>query len=268
MKRNFGYLQEELGKELQAALEESDPITRYNECIRAAESAIRRMQKIVAAEGFETSADEMHHFKYEAPDLYGQLFYYQRLKEIEADRPFAKPKAWRSLLQRCSEETDGYFRKAESMCRYYSSRQIHLDNHLFMRRQEGYWLAEPIGVFIAPDMTGGTYVFAMIRAYERLRQWIREELDSFNGVQRIHRLRWTGKRIDLITLLSALHLAEVFNNGKVTKKEVMLWAEEELGVKLGQYDSAMNDKAAVKNPTAFLQRLLDIMVRKFDKLIG
>jgi len=268
MKRNFGYLQEELGKELQAALEEPNPITRYSECIRAAQSAIRRMKEMVAGEGFESRADEIHHFKHEAPELYSQLFYYQKLKEIETDRPLSNPKDFRSLLLRSKEEADMYFRKAGNLPRYYSAQDTHLDDHLFVRRSEGQWLGDPIGAFIPSEMTPGTHVFAMIKANDRLRQWIQEEMDLLNGVQRSHRLRWTGTRIDLITLLSALHLAGVFNNGKITKKEIMLWAEEEWGVKVGQYDSAMNDKASVKNPTAFLKRLLDIMVQKFDKLIG
>src|SRR6267142_4108191 len=178
MKRNFGGLQEGLGKELQAALTEPNPITRYLGCIQAAETAVFRMKEMVAADEFVSRQEEIHHFKHEAPEVYSQLFYYMQLERIEADRPFADDEAFRALLCRRKEEVDEFFHQHDTICRYYNQGQTHQDEHLFVRRAVGQWSGDEIGTFIAPDFTIGTYWVAKIKANDRLRKWVREELTA------------------------------------------------------------------------------------------
>jgi hypothetical protein len=272
MKRNFGGLQEELGLALQAALQEPNPVGRYIRCVQAAESAIARMKEQVLADPFPTRDEEIHHFKHEAPEIYSRLFYYLKMVQIEADRPYADEDRFRVLLRQTRDELDTYFRLHDHICRYYNQGQSFQDAHLFLRRPIGQWSGDEIGAYIPPDLTIGTYWVLWIKANDRLRNWLREELAgphpaSAADVKKASKLRWTGQRVDLIEVLCALHLCDCFNNGQATLKEVMKWGEEQLGIKVGQFHVALGEMSLRKDPVPFLKRLSDLLVRKYDSLL-
>jgi hypothetical protein len=263
MKRNFGILLEELGDSLQAALEEPNPIARCLCCVRAAEAAVAKMKEELLADPFTCREEEIHHFKHEAPEIYSQLFYYLRLVEIETGRPYADPGRFRASLGEQKELLDEYFRRHDHICRYYSQGFTFQDEHLFLRRPTGQWSGDEIGAFIPPDFTIGAYWLSWIKANERLRDFIREELAVFDGKQK--GIRWTGSRVDLITVFYALELTGCFNQN--TLKDVMEWLQEQLGVKVGQFHVAINETALRKDPAAFLRKLTDTLLKKFDSML-
>lgn len=267
MEQNFGQLLEKLGKELEAASSEPNAVNRYLACIRVAESAIAQMKDTVAVRGFDSPEAEIQHFKYGAPAVYSQLFYYLSLQRIEADRGFSDPEDFRSLLSRNKEVVDKFFHENEAITRYYNLGETHLDHHLFLRRPGGWWPVSMPGLFIPEDFAFGTYLLGWIKAYDRLRRWIKEEMDPQERIKPSLTVRWTGTRIDAILLFTALHLLGVFNHGKIAIKDLMAWVEEVLHVKVGQFHAATDDKASTKDPVEFFKRLLAVMEKKFDGMI-
>jgi hypothetical protein len=263
MKRNFGALLELLGNRLQVALQEPNPINRCLGCVRAAESAIAQMKEEVLADPFLSREEEIHHFKHEAPELYSQLFYYLCLVQIESDRPYADPDCFQASLRLRKEQLDEYFRLHDHICRYYNQGCTFQDDHLFLRRPTGQWSGDEIGAFIPPDFTIGAHWISWIKANDRVRNFVREELARLSGQQ--PRIQWTGNRADAIVAFRALHLAGCFS--KNTLKEVMEWVQDQLGVKTGQFHVALNEASIRKDPVAFLRKLIDLLTQKFDSML-
>ncbi|GGB01517.1 RteC domain-containing protein [Puia dinghuensis] len=271
MERNFGRLQEELGKALQETLKESNPINRYIGSIKVTSEAILRMKEQVAACPFEGKAAEIYHFKYEAPEFYSRLFYFMELNRIEAGRVHKEPAAFIALLGQERRRLEEYFRQHDHICRYYNQGSTFQDEYLFLRQPTGQWSGDEIGTFIHTDFTIGTYWVSWIKANDRLRVWIREEMEQMEpeaaGARKMRKLKWTGGRAALIEMLSAMHAAGCFNNGKHTLKQVMEAGEEIFEVKLGQYHVALNEMSTRKDRAQFLNSLVRVLLGKFDSLL-
>jgi len=264
MKRNFGGLQEELGADLQIASNEPNPITRHIACIRVLESAVIQMKKMVTADPFLTQEEEIHHFKYEAPEVYSQLIYHQKMLKIVSAMRHAGPERSRDRLRRKLEQLERWFEKNETVCRYHDTGASYLDGQLFVQRKEGQWLGDTIGAFIAPDFTIGTYWISRIKANEQLQEWIREELEKPEGGYGC-KVAWTGPRIDLLILFDTLWEAGYFEKNQL--KDVMEWAGAQLGVKVGQFHSSLNEASNRKEPAALFKKLLAVLKSKFDAML-
>jgi hypothetical protein len=266
MERNFGRLQEEFGEALGKALEETNPVNRCLACIRASESAIARMKEMVVADPFRSKEEEIHHFKFEAPEVYGQLFYYLELVRMETDRAYTDAGSFLVALRRKKEALDEYFRAHDHICRYYYQGFDHFDEPMFVRRSVGQWSGDEIGAFIPPDFTIGTYWVSWIKANDRLRRWIQEELEPGDPTARAkqRKIRWVKSRVDMLEVFCALHLDGCFGDRPI--KEVMEWVEEQLGVRVGQFHSSLNDMSIRKDPVQCLHRLTAVMTRKFNSM--
>jgi len=269
MKRNFGSVYEQLTTALLAALQGTNAINRYMNCARAAESAIARMKEMVLADPFPDAQEEIHHFKYEAPFIYSELFYYLRLIELEHDRLHAHPDRFRAILIRKEQELDDYFLIHKHITRYDREGASYQDEHLFLRRPVGQWSGYEIGAFIPPDFTIGTYWLSWIMANERLQDYVREELAAPPpfppDTKTATKLPWTTNKSHLIVLLYVLHLGGCFNKNSL--KEVMEGFGELLDIDLGQYHSALNKISFNKDPAAWLKTLPDIFLQKLDSLL-
>jgi hypothetical protein len=131
-----------------------------------------------------------------------------------------------------------------------------------------------VGTFIPADFTIGTHWISWIKAYDRLRDWIREELAEassawhFESTKNRPRLQWTGSKADLVVLLCALFLAKCFNNGLCTLKEVMEWGQEEFGIKMDQFHVTLGEVSIRKDPIKFFKTLIEKISRKFDSMTG
>jgi RteC protein len=141
-----------------------------------------------------------------------------------------------------------------------------MDDQLFTREAHGVWSEDEIGLFIDEDFTVGAYWFSMIKAYERWREWLRaalEETADTPAASQANRLPCMAKPVELVEVFKAMHLAGWFGNA--TFKEVMDWARDHLGVKIGNYDVILQELAMRKtSQTKALDRLTDGMVKWLD----
>jgi hypothetical protein len=273
MSRSYGRLLEGTESRLREALKEAHPASRYVGCIKVCEAAIHQMKEAVLSEPFADGVEEISHFKYEAPEIYGQLFFFLSLKRIEEGRPHSDPEAFQKSLLQEKQRLDEFFQEHDHICRYYNQGATYLDQHLFMRRPEDQWVGDERGTFIPKDFTIGTFYISKIKANGRLRNWIRSEFESVSGVRKEEPvrknlpLRWSRPKSDLVLLLDALFEAKCFNDGLCTLKEVMEWGEEVFGVTLPQYHVTIGEISIKKDPFKFLKLLTEAIRRKFESLL-
>src|SRR6056297_271032 len=67
--------------------------------IALVEKCIRKLQKQIVGQDFETQADEIYFFKHVKPQIFSKLIYYIRLFSIESKRPRGKDMAQVKYLQ-------------------------------------------------------------------------------------------------------------------------------------------------------------------------
>lgn len=272
MKRNFEILHRGLSEVLQEAAKEADPVNRCLRSIQQVQEAIRKMKEMVLADPFPGKEAEIHHFKNEAPEIYSHYFYFMELCRIVTKRAYTEPLEFENILRQEMQGLVDFFNSHDHICRYYYQCSTHSDEYLFTRRESGQWLGDEIGALISPDFTIGTYWISWIKANERLRRWIKTELENIEpvkdegGNKKGRRLTWKAHKVDAVELLASLHLAGCF--GKSTLKEVMEWGEETLGIKIGQYHVVLGEIAIRKiERIKFLSGLQNVLEEKLDMLV-
>lgn len=76
-----------------------------------------------------------------------------------------------------------------------------------------------------------------------------------NSNETLPSITWSASKTDLIELIYGLYANRVFNNGKTTIKEITLFFEEALGVKLGNTSLRFQEILRRKDSIAFLDQM-------------
>lgn len=72
-------------------------------------------------------------------------------------------------------------------------------------------------------------------------------------------VNWTASKTDLIELIYGLYANRVFNNGKTTIKEITLFFEKALGMKLGNTSLRFQEILRRKDSVAFLDQVREAL---------
>lgn len=242
---------------------------KFKSCVGILQEGILEMAKTVEENGFASRLEEIVYFKQEAPKIYGQLFFCMTMVRIEGWRQYYCRERFLDQLRGALREAEVYLEKHATMCEYYYQERTYWDDHLFTRGNGGAWPAEEVGIFIGRDFTLGSYWVSWILAHERIRELVTEELEKRDGPEGnrpVKKLKWTGRKVELVELFYSLHLKGCFNGGKITLKGVMEWAGENLGVEVGHFHTTIDEMGIrKKGRTRFLHELAEAVEMKMDE---
>jgi hypothetical protein len=111
----------------------------------------------------------------------------------------------------------------------------------------------------------------MFMAYERLQKFLVDELyrstQVSNGeVGRM--LLWTGDVINLVELIYGLNLTGQVNHGNASLNEIVRWAEQIFGVKIGVVQRRFAEIQSRKriSATKFLDQMRNSVQEKIDEM--
>ncbi|MBW8244156.1 RteC domain-containing protein [Muricauda oceani] len=246
--------------------------------IAMVEKCIRKLQKQIVGQDFETQADEIYFFKHVKPQIFSKLIYYIRLFSIESKRPRGKDVAQVKYLQQQIDKLQNFFNENLEFYNYYRRGAMSMDEQYFVRGNRDLRMPLESFHFLIDDQFStcldGTV--ATIMAYDMLIVYLRKEVDDLNNnmeptkntiMEKPSKLFWTGSKIDLIELLYALHTSKCINGGTVDIKEMASHFEYFYNVDLGNYYHTFIDIRSRKSSrTRFLDRLIEMLNQRMESL--
>ncbi|WP_421812457.1 RteC domain-containing protein [Flagellimonas sp.] len=242
------------------------------------ERCIRKLQKQIVGQDFETQADEIYFFKHVKPQIFSKLIYYIRLFSIESKRPRGKDVSQIKYLQQQIDKLQTFFNENLEFYNYYRRGAMSMDEQYFVRGNRDLRMPLESFHFLIDDQfsTCQDGTVATIMAYDMLIVYLRKEVDDLNNnmeptkntpMEKPSKLFWTGSKTDLIELLYALHTSKSINGGTVDIKEMASHFEYFYNVDLGNYYHTFIDIRSRKSSrTRFLDRLIEMLNQRMESL--
>jgi len=246
--------------------------------IALVEKCIRKLQKQIVGQDFETQADEIYFFKHVKPQIFSKLIYYIRLFSIESKRPRGKDVSQIKYLQQQIDKLQTFFNENLEFYNYYRRGAMSMDEQYFVRGNRDLRMPLESFHFLIDDQfsTCQDGTVATIMAYDMLIVYLRKEVDDLNNnmeptkntaMEKPSKLFWTGSKTDLIELLYALHTSKSINGGTVDIKEMASHFEYFYNVDLGNYYHTFIDIRSRKSSrTRFLDRLIEMLNQRMESL--
>lgn len=166
---------------------------------------ISKVSKLAELEGrfsFSSLSDEINYYKYERPKLLQYGVYYERLLNLETEKPIGKERKYYKELE-SSLYDDSLSIMGE--LKYYRLGSSEKDNIWFVKKSEK------------------CDIFAVIKALLMLQKYLDNKLDNRQIEEKISdskRLKWTGTQADYVEELTGWKETKVINHGEVTLKEL------------------------------------------------
>ena len=242
------------------------------------ERCIRKLQKQIVGQDFETQADEIYFFKHVKPQIFSKLIYYIRLFSIESKRPRGKDVAQVKYLQQQIDKLQTFFNDNLEFYNYYRRGAMSMDEQYFVRGNRDLRMPLESFHFLIDDQfsTCQDGTVATIMAYDMLIVYLRKEVDDLNNnmeptkntpMEKPSKLFWTGSKTDLIELLYALHTSKCINGGTVDIKEMASHFEYFYNVDLGNYYHTFIDiRSRKSSKTRFLDKLIEMLHQRMECL--
>jgi hypothetical protein len=257
---------------------DGDILFKAEKGIALVEKCIRKLQKQIVGQDFETQADEIYFFKHVKPQIFSKLIYYIRLFSIESKRPRGKDVAQVKYLQQQIDKLQTFFNDNLEFYNYYRRGAMSMDEQYFVRGNRDLRMPLESFHFLIDDefSTCQDGTVATIMAYDMLIVYLRKEVDDLNNnmeptkntpMEKPSKLFWTGGKTELIELLYALHTSKCINGGTVDIKELASHFEYFYNVDLGNYYHTFIDIRSRKSSrTRFLDRLIELLNQRMESL--
>lgn len=269
----------ELDKKLETLeIENNDSLYKSEVGITYTESSIKRLQKLVIAQGFKTLKSEIHFFKHIKPLVFSKLIYYVKLINIESKRPRSRSKSQLKYLNNHIDKLQIYFNDNLEFYHYYRRGSTFLDEQYFVRGKADLRLHPDSFHFFTDEQfsTSQDSKVATIMAYDMLIVYLQQEIEKLeNNTETVIRksmykqskLFWTGSKTDLIELIYALHSSGVVNSGTVDIKELASMFEQTFNIELGSYyHTFIEIRSRKSNSTKFLDKLKESLIKRIEDL--
>jgi hypothetical protein len=241
------------------------------------ERCIKSLRNEVVEKGFDSTQDEIFFFKHIKPQVFSKLIYYVKLYNIESKRPRSSTKFQVKYLNNQINKLQVYFNDNLEFYHYYRRGSTTLDEQYFVRgRSDLRSPTESFHFFIDEQFsTCQDITVATIMAFDMLIVYLQQEIEILvthhdtpksHAMKQSSKLFWTGSKTDLIELIYALHSCGAINSGTADIKEMALVFEQLFNIDLGNYYHTFIEIRARKNSkTKFLDRLIDVLTKRFEE---
>ncbi len=269
----------DLDKKLEVLeLENKDALCKSEAGISYIELCIRKLQKLVIAQGFKSIKSEIHFFKYIKPQVFSKLIYYVKLINIESKRPRSRIKSQRKYLSNHIDKLQIYFNDKLEFYQYYRRGATFLDEQYFVRGKADLRLHSDSFHFFTDEQfsTSQDCTVATIMAYDMLIVYLQQEILKLeNNIETVipellnkqSKFFWTGSKTDLIELIYAIQSSGVINSGVVGIKEIASLCEEIFNIELGNYYHTFIEIRSRKGgKSKFLNKLQESLIKCIEEL--
>lgn len=254
---------------------ETTPVERLKHSMPLITRIIADVKKMVIEKGFASPDAEIYFFKQIKPRFYAHqiyeiLFYNLRMQKPEGTTEMVKAFYEAELLQVFRE-----FRVNAFAYAYYQTKTTLLDHVYFIRDAQPrdipvLELIDPLPGF----STAMDYTFAKFIAYERLRDFLIEQLSNAqiklkvsNAVKKDElELKWTGDTINLVELAYGIWLTGQVNHGNAGIAEIIRWLEIHFQIKIGKAHRRWQSISLRKRvgPVKYLDQMRKEIIQRVD----
>ncbi|MBP8213007.1 MAG: RteC domain-containing protein [Saprospiraceae bacterium] len=197
---------------------------------------------------FSSLEEEIQYFKAEKPPFQHLGIYYERVYNLELEKPFGDRKYYSRLLKMMIK--DWNLIKDEII--YYRSRHNHRDETLFRKESKD------------------NHIFALIKALEMIEKYLLKA-NGTNSVEDIiesyPKIKWTGPMAKLSELLIGLKLTNVINDGDMSLEEISRHFGKFVNVEIKDIHGASHDLLARKEPAKYSKEITAKIEQKRDELL-
>ena len=242
------------------------------------EDVFGRLKQFVSEYDFKTEEEEIHFFREIKPHIFCRLLYYRKVYNIEMNRPVGTIDEQVRYLNGELELIQQYIVKRLDFYRYLRSGATHLDRDYFLRGNTGSDSQYLDSFYFERDpafSTNGDFRVAKLLANDMLQGYLKEALEdirlsryTLSDTPEIHldTPRWTDTKNGLIEILLSLDALGSIDGGNISFSRLTAHFEQALDVRLGNTSRAFNDIRFRNNPTAFLDRMKEALLRRMDEL--
>ncbi|AWW29428.1 hypothetical protein DN752_04310 [Echinicola strongylocentroti] len=256
-------LRQQLDNELSLInLQGRDKLIQLESAFQQAEKILEELNVFVCGYQFESTAEEIHFFKRIKPQFQSESIYYAELFILESNRPLTGKQTQKDYFLEEQRSLKGYMDRHRALHNYMLLDQRHFDAQYFLRRARSD-VSMPHGYHSTIDnrcCTVHSIQVSTLQAVLRINAYIQEMLQELDGIkppeQSPSKLKWTAQKVQLVELIYALKVCNVFNNGEIGIKELARNLEQLLGTKIGDiYRIFQEIRIRKKGRTVFLDSL-------------
>ena len=258
---------------------ETTPVERLRHSMPLITRIIADVKKLVMEEGFASPQAEIYFFKQIKPRFYAHQIYEILYYNLMMQKPEGTPEMVKAFYEAELLQVFREFRVNAFPYAYYQTQTTLLDHVYFIRDAQPrdipvLELIDPLPGF----STAMDYTFAKFIAYERLRDYLLEQLNNAqiklkisNAIKKDElELKWTGDTINLVELAYGIWLTGQVNHGNAGIAEIIHWLEIHFQVKVGRphrrWQSISYRKRVTK--TKFLDEMRDAIEKRLDDEYG
>jgi len=252
------------------------PLGRLKQTLLLTSDAINTIKTEVQKNGFATTGDEIHFFKFVKPAFYALQIYEVDRYNISVNAPVGTAEMRKAYYEQELLYLIRFFRLHAFHYQYFRTGARELDQQYFTRDGRPgdipvLELADPWPGFSSPL----DYLFAKFIAYERLQN---ELIDQLTGLfsnkipvsKSTPKLKWTGEAIHLVEVAYGFWLTGQINDGNATITDIIRWLEEHLAIHIG-VPSKKWEKISARThsePTKYLERMRQAIETRIDEERG
>lgn len=258
------------------AIEKEEPaiLKRSEQAIAVLEQAFIDLKKFTISYTFSDMEEEIEFFKHTKPKLFSFLIYYRKVYNIEVNRPKGGEEEQRKYLSHELCLLKDYFDRNRDFYHYRRADETHMDEHYFLRDRSPVHLTMESFYFERDPRfsTAADFKMAKVLGHDKVEKYLCDELakcsEHLNGTESSLRVKltWTAKKVFLVELCYALHLAQVFDHGKASLRDIRLYLQDVFNVDLGANPAKMYAETKErKERTSFLDKLKKLLLNKMDE---
>lgn len=257
--------------------DERDILKRTSLTLKMLEELLQRLKKYIVEYTFTDEQEEILFFKEIKPRFFCNLLFYLKVFNLEMNRPMGSSETQASYFSRELDHISEYIGKRLDFYRYYRSGATHRDHYYFRRGvinlEEQYidgFRFERDSLF----SSSCDFTVAKIQSFDLLQVYLREEQERIvqdkprlndNPLKQIDVVPWTDKKAGLIEIIYSLDALGCFDNGELSLRKLQEFIEQHFDVKLENIARAFNDIKLRHNPTMFLDRMKDALLKRIEE---
>lgn len=270
------HLHDELLKKVQQKeLELSDIIKDTPPIIKLLEEGFSTLKSYVVNHEFEKPADEIEFFKVIKPRLFSKLIYYQKIYQIELNKPNSNIPTLNAYMEREYQQINEFCDNNAEFIQYYRSGGTVLDEFYFLRGRKDLGLGIESFYYERDPMFSTNYDFKVSRllANDMLSAYINCFLNKFkcedycmsNLISHASQDEWTDTKSALVELIYGIHSADSVNKGNIDLKVLASHFERVFNIDLGDiYRIFLEIRGRKGERAIYLNRLIKALNKRMD----
>jgi hypothetical protein len=234
-------------------------LSRIASRLKVINATLNELRLFIHKYKFANTAEEVHFFKEVKPTFLSQYFFQRELFRISLASSFMTADQKHVHFKAELKHLAAYAKRHRKFQLYCMSGDASQDQTYFTRSNTN---AKPTRD--ALFSTGFDETLSMILSHAMLKDFI---LDEFSLERQVPALKWTGKKLDLVELIFALHATGNVNNVHGGIKPVADAFSKMFNVDLGNYhDYFQAIRSRKKAKLVFIDKLRSSLMAKFEEL--